>query len=160
MAAKGVTIVIALIIATAIMLATAASAFFFFQKVQVQTQGQTESAQSALLARFATCIKLVSFKFNPVDNTSQAVIRNCGFREIELSDNNLIFIIKMPSGESCTFSLNSSNCATCIGKVGVGSFATLNINASAIPCSSTLADLLHKAIGQSVEIILSDKVAS
>ncbi|MEM2874291.1 MAG: hypothetical protein QW063_02510, partial [Candidatus Nanoarchaeia archaeon] len=52
------------------------------------------------------------------------------------------------------------NCATCIGKVGVGSFATLNINASAIPCSSTLADLLHKAIGQSVEIILSDKVAS
>ncbi len=156
---KAITTVIAVLLVTAITLAVAMSAFTFIQKTQRSAQGITETSTSSFLQRAATCGKLVSFKFNPVTNISEAVVRNCGFRDIDLSHDNLQIIVKTQA-ESCVFKLNSTNCANCIGKLGIGSFTALQINASAVYCASTLADLLNAAIGQNVEIVMSDTSAS
>jgi len=157
---KGVTITIALLLAVAMTVAVAAGAFFFFQKFQQQQQGQTESMQTSLLKKLATCIKLESYNFNPIDNSSEAVIRNCGFRELDLGNDTLNLMFKTPIGKNCAFTLNSQNCGNCVGKLGIGSFVALQINASAVSCSSTLADLLNEVVGQVVTVVLSDKGAS
>jgi hypothetical protein len=64
------------------------------------------------------------------------------------------------SNESCAFKINSQNCVNCTQTLGIGSFANLKLNASAIECGSTLADVLNNVVGQSVSVVLSDKTAS
>jgi archaellin len=156
---KAISTIVAVLLVTAITLAVALSAFTFIQKTQRSAQGITETSTSTFLQRASTCGKLVSFKFNPVTNISEAIIKNCGFRDIDLSNDNLQIMVKTQA-ESCVFKLNSTNCANCIGKLGIGSFTALQINASAVYCASTLADLLNAAIGQNVQVVMSDTYAS
>ena len=156
---KAITPIIAVILLTMITLAVALSASTFFSKMQSSAQGTTEASASRLMATWGTCAKIVSFKFNPITNQSEAILKNCGFRDISLENENLQLIVKTSEG-SCVFKLNSTNCANCVGKIGIGAFTALQINASAIYCASTLADLLHKVVGEKVEVIISDKSAS
>jgi hypothetical protein len=156
---KAITTIIAILLAVMLTLAVSLSAFLFIQKTQKSAQGVTESSFYNFMQRTSSCAKLASFKFNPVTNISEMVIKNCGFREIDLSNENLHLLIKTQD-KSCAFTLNSTNCANCVGKLGIGSFVTLQINASAVYCASTLADLLNAAVGQTVEIVLFDKASS
>jgi flagellin-like protein len=156
---KAITPIIAVILLTMITLAVALSASTFFSKMQSSAQGTTEASASRLMATWGTCAKIVSFKFNPITNQSEAILKNCGFRDINLENENLQLVVKTSEG-SCVFKLNSTNCANCVGKIGIGAFTALQINASAIYCASTLADLLHKVVGEKVEVIISDKSAS
>lgn len=156
---KAITTIIAVLLVVAITLAVALSAFTFIQKTQRSAQGITETSTSGFLQRAATCGKLVSFKFNPVTNISEAVLRNCGFRDIDLSNDNLQIMVKTQD-KSCVFKLNSTNCPNCVGKLGIGSFIALQINTSAVYCASTLADLLNAVVGQNVNVVLADKSAS
>lgn len=156
---KAITIIIAVLLVTAITLASALSAFVFIQKTQRSAQGIAEVSAGNLLERFSTCGKIVSFNFNKVNNMSEAVLKNCGFRDIDLGDDNLWMTIKTQT-KSCAFTLNSANCANCIGKLGIGSFVSLQINTSAVYCASTLADVLNAVIGQNVEVVISDKATS
>jgi len=156
---KAITIIIAVLLVTAITLAVALSAFVFIQKTQRSAQGIAEVSTGNLLERFATCGKLVSFKFNPITNMSEAVLRNCGFKDIDLGNDNLWLVVKTQP-KSCSFTLNSANCANCVGKLGIGSFAALQINTSAIYCASTLADVLNAVVGQNVEVVITDKSSS
>ncbi|MCX6775102.1 MAG: hypothetical protein NTY99_03380 [DPANN group archaeon] len=159
MAQKGLTTIIAIILVVAMTMAVAAGAFAFFNKFQQQTQGATESSQAAFLSKIGVCVKLVSFGFNPIDNTSDVVVKNCGFREISLVNDNINVMVKT-SNESCAFKINSQNCVNCTQTLGIGAFATLKINASEIECGSTLADVLNNVVGQSVSVVLSDRTAS
>jgi hypothetical protein len=159
MAQRGLTAIIAIILVVAMTMGVAAGAFAFFNKFQQQTQGATESSQATFLSKIGVCVKLVSFGFNPIDNTSDVVVKNCGFREISLVNDNINVMVKT-SNESCAFKINSQNCVNCTQTLGIGSFANLKLNASAIECGSTLADVLNNVVGQSVSVVLSDKTAS
>ena len=159
MAQRGLTTIIAIILIVAMTMAVAAGAFAFFNKFQQQTQGATESSQAAFLSKIGVCVKLVSFGFNPIDNTSDIVVKNCGFREISLVNDNINVMVKT-SNESCAFKINPQNCVNCTQTLGIGAFANLKLNASEIECGSTLADVLNNVVGQSVSVVLSDKTAS
>jgi hypothetical protein len=156
---KAITIIVALLMVMAITIAVALSAFTFLQKTQHTAQGATETGMSNLLQRWTTCGKLVSIDYNKATKMADMVLRNCGFREIALGNDNLQLIFKTPA-ESCVFSLNSANCPNCVGKLGVGAFTALQINASAIYCASTLADVLDAVTSQSVDVTLSDQSTS
>jgi archaellin len=158
---KGITIIIALVLAVAITLAVALSAFIFIQKTQRSAFGQTESASTVLLTRLGTCAKIQTTPKVFADNTTEFALRNCGFREIDLTNENINVIIKTSGGESCTFAINSTNCLGCGAELGIGSFAAVRLNNSEIPCGDeTLADVYVRNRGTTADMVISDKAAS
>lgn len=158
---KAITVTIALLLTTAILFAVAMSAFVFTQKTQRAAQGTAEVATSNLLQRWATCGKLESYVYNVVDNNATAVLRNCGFRPIDLS--RMQALIKTGTGEGCKFLLTSSNCANCAGRLGVGSYVALKINGSAVQCETggaqiiKLSEIMSHNVGASTDILMSDR---
>lgn len=131
--AKGVTVIIAIILATALTLAAAGGAYFFFQKSQRTAQSLTESSHAALQTKLATCLKLINFNYNTLDDTAQLLVKNCGHSTITVGNDTLTMVMKFQE-QDCTFTLNSYNCANCDQTIGVGAYVTLTLNGLNIYC--------------------------
>jgi hypothetical protein len=129
---KGVTTIIAIILAVAITMAVALSAFTFVQRTERAALGQTEASTTVLEQRFSTCARLTDTAFL-ADNTLQMTIKNCGFR-VYTPENNFIVKLSFADGNVCTFLLSSNNCDACNQTIGVGASAILNVNTTKVTC--------------------------
>jgi|GEM_PF-4115735 len=159
---KGISIIVAIILVVAITLTLAVVLFSFVQTTQRTAQGQTQSETSQLFVRASSSLRIIDTPIIGADNTTKLVLRNTGFREIDIGENNLNIIVRVPStGEACSFTLNSTNCALCTGNMSVGSIRAIDVNNTAVACDGgTLSDIFTRNNGFRADLTLSDRAAS
>src|SRR3989344_2880907 len=135
---KGITPIIAVILVVMITVAAASAMFFWFNRLQGQSQGTTEQAQTVLLERAATCIEIPNMTHNITSNVSAITIQNCGTTQFILGDDNDNALVT--AAQSCSFPLNCTTIvSSCSVTVPPGIFTQIDINMSspAAMCSGT-----------------------
>jgi archaellum component FlaG (FlaF/FlaG flagellin family) len=159
MAKKGITTIIAILLAIVLTLALASSTFFFVSKTQKSTQEQGTRSSSEYLVKLASCIKIMSVKYQTT-KFLEITVKNCGYRDVDPETEKINLLVET-GGSSCIATINSSNCPDC-KKIFAGSMAPIRINASAVRCENINSDLssyIESNFGKATSLTLSIKYA-
>jgi len=160
MAKKGITTIIAILLAIVLTLALASSTFFFVSKTQKSTQEQGTRSSSEYLVKLASCIKIMSVKYQ-VNKLLEVTVKNCGNRDIDLEKEKINVLVES-GGASCIVTINNSNCPNCTGTIPPGNMRPIVINTTQALCENTNSNLtafLESSLGKTTSLSMSAKYA-
>jgi len=160
MAKKGITTIIAILLAIVLTLSLASSTFFFVSKTQKSTQEQGTRSSSEYLVKLASCIKIMSVKYQ-VNKLLEVTVKNCGNRDIDLEKEKINVLVESGSS-SCIVTINSSNCPNCTGTIPPGNMRPIVINTTKAICENTNSNLtafLESNLGKTTSLSMSAKYA-
>jgi len=156
----GITTIIAILLAIVLTLSLASSTFFFVSKTQKSTQEQGTRSSSEYLVKLASCIKIMSVKYQ-VNKLLEVTVKNCGNRDIDLEKEKINVLVESGSS-SCIVTINSSNCPSCTGTIPPGNMRPIVINTTKALCENTNSNLtafLESNLGKTTSLSMSAKYA-
>ena len=112
---RGVSYVLSALILTLITFAIGSGMYYWYSSVQLEQQGTAEQSQEQLLGALGACISVTNINYDSLTNQSDIVFKNCGNSNLDIGDEKIkdIGVLRAPSMDSCSFSLNSTTCVGC-----------------------------------------------
>src|SRR3989344_1874602 len=134
---KAMTTPIAMTLALMMVVSASTAMYFWFSQLQSQEQGSIDSSQTKLFDALSACVDIPTFDYNTLDNTSNAVLQNCGNAKLRIGDT-LITDSATVSSTPCSFILNSTTCDVCPFTLDVGAVQSMIIFWNQTTCAKNI----------------------
>ncbi len=135
---RALTTPVALILALMMVVAASTALLFWVTRLQVQEQSSVDNSQNRILDNIASCINIAQFSFNTLDNTSTAVLENCGNKALTIGDT-LFQDSGVVSSQPCSFVINATTCSICPFTLAVNTLQDFKIYWNQTTCLSQIS---------------------